>query len=205
MSTFAAQIERALEAELSLLLDDYSALPVFKDDRKIEVSDLIDPVIAEAVCTSVCMIIIYTPNYLSKQKRYCASELEGMLRLEAQRKHTIGANAAKSGLIFTIVLRKGNETNGVPKILNERQTINDFTDFASYSTEIQRDPKLGKKISDIAQKIKQHCDLFLAHPECCATCDQFELLNIEDDKDKLDDFITKIQDGEAYKPEFNPS
>jgi hypothetical protein len=206
MTNFAAQIERALEAELSLLLDDYKTLPVFKDDRQLEVSDLIDPLISEAVCKSVCMIILYTPNYLSKQKRYCASELEGMLRIEASRKKIVGAAASKSGLIFTVVLRKGAEKNGgVPKSLNARQTINDFSDFAAYSTEIQRDPKLGKKIREIAQKIKQHCDLFLQHPECCADCDNFELLNIDTDKDKLDEFITLIQDGENYTPAFNPS
>ena len=143
MATFASQIMDALKDELSMLLDDYNALPIFKDDRSIEVGDKIDPAIAQALCQSVCMLLIYTPNYLSEEKPYCASELEGMIRLEKERITKLTGANEKTGFLITVILR--GDQKELPQLLKDRQN-EDFSAFALHTSEIRRNKKFSPQI-----------------------------------------------------------
>ncbi len=202
MATFASQIVDALADELSMLLDDYPALPIFKDDRSIEVGDKVDPAIAQALCQSVCMLVIYTPNYLSEEKPYCASELEGMIRLEKERIAKLVGVDEKTGFLITVILR--GDRGELPQLLKERQN-EDFSAFALHTSEIRRNKKFSPQIQQIAKKIKSHCSLFDKKQDWCGGCKDFKLLNIKSQRDQLATFLEKVKEGEMYEPDFDRS
>jgi len=202
MATFAGQIVDALADELSMLLDDYSSLPIFKDDRSIEVGDKIDPAIAQALCQSVCMVLIYTPNYLSEEKPYCASELEAVLRLEKERLAKISEVNPKTSLLLTIILR--GDRKELPQVLKDREN-EDFSAFALHTTEIRRNKKFSPQIQQIAKKIKSHCGIFDKGQKWCDGCHDFKLLDIKTEKDKLVKFMAHAKAGGIYEPDFDRS
>lgn len=202
MATFAGQIVDALADELSMLLDDYNALPIFKDDRSIEVSDKVDPAIAEALCQSVCMVLIYTPNYLSEEKPYCASELEAILRLEKERIEKLTGESTKLGLLITVILR--GDQKDLPQLLKNRQH-EDFSAFALHTTEIRRNKKFSPQIQKIAKKIKEHAASFDTKQDWCSGCENFKLLEIKTQKDKLTEFIALMKTDGVYEPDFDRS
>ncbi len=200
MAAFASQIVDALSDELSMLLDDYKSLPIFKDDRSIEVGDKIHPAIAEALCKSVCVILIYTPNYLSEEKPYCASELEAVLRLEKERIAKLSEASAKTGLLITIILR--GDRNELPQLLKDRDN-EDFSAFALHTTEIRRNKKFSPQIQQIAKKIKSHCGLFDKAQSWCGDCEKFKMLDIKTEKDKLSKFMAVVKSSGIYEPDFD--
>lgn len=202
MSSFANQIVDALADELSMLLDNYPALPIFKDDRSIEVSDKVDATIAEAICRSVCMVLIYTPNYLSEEKPYCASELEAVLRLEKERVTKLPGTAPKTGMLITVILR--GDRDELPQLLKDREN-EDFSAFALHTTEIRRNRKFSPQIQQIAKKIKAHCGLFDKTQDWCGGCQDFKMLDTKTEKDKLTKFISQVKSTGIYEPDFDRS
>ncbi|MEQ1746273.1 MAG: toll/interleukin-1 receptor domain-containing protein [Saprospiraceae bacterium] len=202
MATFANQIVEALADELAMLLGDYKSLPIFKDDRSMEVGDKIDPAIAQALCQSVCMLVIYTPNYLSEEKLYCASELEGMLRAEQQRLAKITGANPKTGLLITVILRGDRES--LPQILQDREN-EDFSAFALYSSEIRRNRKFAPQVQQIAKKIQSYCAMFDKKEDWCSACQDFTLLDIKTQHDQLNKFLKTVKEGKMYVPDFDRS
>jgi hypothetical protein len=194
LNTFANQVFDALESELNAYLD-FDDL-VFLDIKKLNPGEFIIPVISKALNKSVCMILIYTPNYFSENKMYCSCECKGMLDIEIKRKSLLSIDPT-IGLIITIVLRGVKQ---LPDYLRKRIWF-DFTPYdMSVKEEIKKHPKFNSSIKEIAEQIynihqvlkhkinQMHINIFENH-------DEFLLLdpNNDDQKREIQAFIETIK------------
>nr|NQU93486.1 toll/interleukin-1 receptor domain-containing protein [Bacteroidota bacterium] len=196
LNTFASQVYDALESELQAYFDFDKK--VFLDFKNLEPGQFLISVFSEALCRSVAMIVIFTPNYLSEDKLFCASELKGMIEIENNRNNILNENH-KDGFIITIVLRGPKH---VPHFLKKR-VCHDFSRFdLSIKEEIKRHPEFSKTIREIAEKI------FHTHERiktCCiekevdlfSNCEDFRISDIDDGKEEamVQTFINDIREG----------
>src|SRR4030095_12354568 len=77
----------------------------FYDKSRIQGGQYIEPVIADAICKSVCMVAIYSPQYLNEEYTYCARELMAMQLLEHKRLNLLPVTERANGLIIPIIYR----------------------------------------------------------------------------------------------------
>lgn len=169
---FVRDLREALSVELAPLLD----LEVFDDTRSISGGEPWEEAIAEALCRSVVMIVVFTPTYLSESHTHGARELQAMLRLEAQRLQAVG-HAGQKGMIIPVVLR-GPDL--LPNELRERQGYN-FDRFMTGDTKIYRSPGFHRSMREMASFIYEWHEVLRAAPDdLCADCNQFRLPSAED-------------------------
>ena len=65
-------IVQDLVSSLKRELGRWSDLDVYVDTSRLEGGDFFNRELAKALCESVCLIVVYTPTYFSKQHSYCA-------------------------------------------------------------------------------------------------------------------------------------
>ena len=146
LNNFASQIYDALESELGAYFNFPSK--VVLDIKFLKAGQLLIQVFSEAIRNSVAMIVIYTPNYLSEDEMYCASELLLMRQVEMKRLQLLN-NKLTMGFLITIVLR------GMPYLpaYLKNNVFLDFTPFNLSLGEIKRHPDFNGQISRIAEII----------------------------------------------------
>ena len=111
----AKNLASSLGTELGLWLD----MDVYIDKGRLQGGDFFNNELAKALCESVCLVVVYTPTYFSKQHTYCAREYKAMEALEEQRLKELGLPKNKQhGLIIPIVYR--GESKLPKSITNER-------------------------------------------------------------------------------------
>jgi len=145
-------LTEALASELEVWVNNDEE--VYVDRDRLKGGDFYNESLAEALCESVCMIMIFTPNYFSPEHTFCAREYKAMEKLEEQRFQAMGGRAEnKRGLIIPIVFR-GEEC--LPKEIKERRQYYNFDEFLLSDTEIFRHPQYAPKIREIAEIIGNH-------------------------------------------------
>ncbi len=200
LNTFATQIFEALESELQAYFD-FDEM-VFLDFKCLQPGQFLIPVFSEAICHSVAFIVVYTPNYLSENKMFCASELQGRIKIEKFRNRLIG-NQSNTSPILTIVLR-GMDT--MPKSL-KTTVFADFNKFSMSTKDIKRHKKFNKKIREMVETI---FSLHNQQKEACEKngvnlftgCEEFRILNIEEDVEReiVREFIKDMRKGGVTSP-----
>ncbi len=71
-------------------LDNQLALPmpkreIFRDNDRLKPGYLFQPALAQALCESSCMVMLFTPGYFDEAHPFCALEYLAMQELEQQR------------------------------------------------------------------------------------------------------------------------
>lgn len=200
LNTFAKQIYEALESELHAYFDFDNN--VFLDIRCLQPGQFLIPVFSEAICHSVAYIVIYTPNYLSKNKMFCASELKSMIEIEQKRLKLFG-RGNETGLIITLVLRGSDY---LPEYLKQRVWI-DFSPYNLSSEEIKKHPSFSAEIQQLAEKIyKLHEVIKPALSQNGLTlpseCEDFKIADIEDEaeREEVKSFINEMESGMVPQP-----
>jgi hypothetical protein len=189
LNSFARQIYDALESELKAYLDHKNL--VFLDFKILEPGSILIPIISDHLSQSLCFIIIYTPNYFSKEKLFCASEFMGISELEEYRlTKLVNFNFTKS-LKYIIILRgKEHLPQELKGVINS-----DFTAFTLGMREIKRHSMFNSKIREIAASIY---DLNREIEEKCQDKDlslrDFEIRDVDNPKDKfeIESYIEKL-------------
>ena len=95
LDRFVKDLSEGLTFELAPYLD----LGVFTDPAMGAAGETFEQAISTALCHSVCMIPVYTPNYFSTAHPYCAREFKLMQGLEEQRLKTLEAEDRNQGLM----------------------------------------------------------------------------------------------------------
>src|SRR5215510_8791933 len=70
--TFIEELKKALKRHLDAYLDE----GVYIDEERLRGGDLYNEKLAEAICQSVCMIVVYMPKY--ERHPYCLREYAAM-------------------------------------------------------------------------------------------------------------------------------
>lgn len=83
------RIIRDLFEALSEELELHVGEKIFLDEERLRGGFLYNEVIAEALCMSACMVLVYTPTYFDLEHSYCAREFRAMEALEEYRLNKI--------------------------------------------------------------------------------------------------------------------
>jgi hypothetical protein len=165
---FVGQLKDALDAELESYLDER----VFIDSADVGPGDKHAEVLAQAICESVCMIVVWSPRY--DRHPYCLREFEAMRLVEERRRALLGSADAKGrGFIMSIIVRGGDS---VPERIKDQDTYVDFSTFTLAMPDIIRNPEYVNNVRIIAAKINSLYSLFQTKAvDPCDKCVEFKL------------------------------
>jgi hypothetical protein len=144
---FILDLASALRNELSLMMEE----DLFVDRERMRGGTFFNPALANALCKSVCMIVVYTPTYFSWAHTYCAREYRAMEKLEEVRLSRLkDQRGREAGLIIPIILR-GQES--LPAIIRSKRHWYTFERFALSTREIARNRQFEDRVREIASVI----------------------------------------------------
>lgn len=163
---FIDDLCRALRNELSMRTDN----DLFVDRDGMRGGDFVDPTLSHALCTSACMVLVYTPLYFNTKKTYCAREYLAMEALELQRLTRASKPLAKKfGLIFPIILR-----GSLPEEIYKKRHSFDFKHFTLLSKALSKDANFEPSIRKLAEEIHLRIMMLEASGEdLTCDCDSF--------------------------------
>jgi hypothetical protein len=172
VKSFIEQLRSALESELEALLDE----PLYIDDKRLEPGFLYNEALADAICRSVCMIVVYSPRY--ERHDYCVREYEAMAQLEDRRRKLLGPGERGRGFIIPIVFRGGDD---LPDRIKGHVHYVDFSKFTLATPRLAANPEYVEQIKKIAQVIyRSYTALRQIGSDPCKLCDTFFLPTAKD-------------------------
>ena len=176
---FVKDLAQGLSYELAPLLD----LGVFVDESDLVAGAHFEQMIADAMCRSVCMIVVFTPTYFSEFNPYCAREFRAMEQIETKRMSHLGQKRDGRGLIIWVVLRGADQ---LPKeIMKHRQFLN-FDSYMLGDNIVYRSPGFQKSIRTLAEYIRDRYHEFEQHRlDLDKECEGFRLPSTEEARDWL--------------------
>jgi TIR domain len=132
---------------------------VYFDSRRLLPGYRYDARLAEAICRSACMVIVYWPSYLESD--YCRAELEAMLEIEERRQQILSSELRGCRLFIPVILRGRFEE------LPDRITRDcHYLDYKAQATRpdinLGEDERTSEELYRIAEYIKFLCDVMKA-------------------------------------------
>ena len=181
------QLFEALENEVRQFVD----LPVYVDYDRLQPGYLYNEALASELCSSVCMVMAYTPTYFDQAHPYCAREYKGMEKLEAERMALVPRNGdmAVRGLIIPIAFRGADR---LPREITEKRLYENFDTFALGERKLSKHPKFKHRIKVIAEYVAERYDaLIAAGADACGGCLEFRLPSDNDVREWLKTVCTQ--------------
>lgn len=170
--TFINQFKQALESSLEPRVPR-TGKEVYFDKDRLKPGYEYNEALAQAICKSVCMIVVYSPKYESQP--YCVREFEGMKLVEQERRALLGsAWPQEYGMIIPIIFR--GDPDKLPEDIRAYRHYCDFTRFTTADPRISKNKKYVEKIEKIAEAIAEsYSSLTKANIDLCGSCDNFRL------------------------------
>jgi hypothetical protein len=135
---------------------------VFYDKDRLVPGYQYDERLAEAICRSACMVIVYWPSYLESD--YCKKEIQAMLHIEQKRRKILGSELNGCRLFIPVILRGKYEDLPIGVTRNCH-----YLDYKAQAvqpnTNIGDDEATSEKLYKIAEYIKDLCDKMKANSE----------------------------------------
>jgi len=147
MSKFKNDLIEALKCYLEPYFDTEKEL--FVDSEQLGGGDDLDQRIAEAMCESACMIMIYTPKY--EAHGYTRREFAAMQLIESERQLWY---RLPSHLIIPVVMTR--HPNGLPPQITGPGLYVDFSRYTLASGDFKTNPDFLPDIQKIVQRIVSH-------------------------------------------------
>lgn len=158
----------ALKDHIELYTHNYD---VYYDKDRLIPGYQYDERLAQAICQSACMVLIYWPSYLEFD--YCMKEVSTMLDIEKARCKLLGSRLHGSRLFVPVLLR--SEYDNLPSAVREGSQ---YLDYSRQSTNpnfnIGDEPEMSEKLFQVAQYIKSLCDVMKsAEVQLFAGCENY--------------------------------
>ncbi len=165
---FILDLCSALRNELAMQLDE----DIYVDRQRMQIGTTFNEALASALCRSVCMVMVYTPTYFSRQHLYCAREFKAMEGIEGSRlAHLSERDRREHGLILPVVLRG---MGSLPDELRNRRHCYNFERFSLTSRELARNKAFEAEVREMAEVIVQRKRLLDAvGTDMTCNCNQF--------------------------------
>ena len=178
------QFVKKLEEELVDRLDFYLDQPIFLDDRRLGPGYRFNEAIPDAICKSICMIVVYVPKY--KRKEYCLREFAAMQEIEEKRLAVLkGSISRKFGMIIPIILR--GDLKSLPSWISNSYQYIDLTKFATGTDDIFSAAETIQEIESIASTINEIYEVFeQAQADQMGICEEFQLPPLENVSNMLE-------------------
>ncbi len=166
---FLKQLKNALAA----CLEPYFNEKLYIDEEGLTPGSDFNERLAEAICRSVCMIVVYIPKY--DNHAYCLREYTAMEMLQEKRLKLLGPHAPRgSGFIIPIILRGRKED--IPEKIRNHIHFCDFSKFSTATPDISTNLDYVSKIDEIAYYIFDLYKKFEAVGlDICTDCHEFQL------------------------------
>ena len=160
--TFINELTIALNNYTEPLLDD-NKLKAYVDIKKNYGGVFLDINLFQALCNSVCMILIYTPNYFSCNHLYCTREFLAMQLIEEKRFEIaqIPVNQRLKSFIIPVIFR-GTDTFP-PSIKNNSKIYFDFSKYSLAKPNIRDNSEYVGEIEKIADHIRTLYNQYIFH------------------------------------------
>jgi hypothetical protein len=143
----------------------------YVDDR-LDGGDFIDPSIAEKLCKSACMVLVFTPMYFDEARPYCTREFKAMVKLEETRLQALEASERQHSLIIPVVFRG---LNSLPTEIKSGRICYDFSSFSLADRRLSRHPRYAPEIRRIADYITARYTALSRLDDPCRDCTSFSL------------------------------
>jgi TIR domain len=149
MKRFVDDFCTALASELEAVTE----LPVCHDVRRLKGGDFYNEKLAQDLCESVCMVVVYTPTYFSASHRYCTREYAAMKDLENVRLSETQSEG-HHGLIIPVVLRGFDQ---LPDEIKKRRLVYNFEPFHLSDQKLAKNRNYNEQIKKMAAYIAARC------------------------------------------------
>jgi hypothetical protein len=169
MKEFVDELKEALKNAF----DPYFDQELYIDTR-LAGGDHFNQELAQALCRSFCMIVIYVPRY--EKHPFCLQEFRAMEILEKKRMELAGTPfAPHRGMIIPIVFR--GEKEELPEDIKNQLHYLDFSEYTTATPNIRGNLKYVQEIEKVARKIYELHRLF-ENIDPCRACDEFILPDV---------------------------
>jgi hypothetical protein len=189
MSTFINELYDGLS---SYIEPYFRNIDVYIDKERLKGGDFFDPILAEELCRSICMILVYTPRYFDKNYTFCTREFKLMEQLEKRRLALLSKQLRPThGLIIPIVFLGG--VKYLPPVLKNHRHCYDFSEYrlSSHSPMIRNEEyeRIFKEIAEYIYKTYRRIELIEQHGfDICGDCDGINFPN----ENTIQDFLKTI-------------
>jgi hypothetical protein len=144
---------------------------VYFDKSRLVPGYQYDERLAQAICRSACMFVVYWPSYLESD--YCLKEIRTMLEVEKKRRAVLGIGLHGCRLFVPVILR-GN----LQDLPNELHSGCQYLDYREQATRpnfnIGDDEAMSAQLYTIAEYVKSLCDKMKAvEDRLFADCEGF--------------------------------
>ncbi len=189
MGKFIDQLVSALKSEINVLL---SNMPIYRDREMISGGTFYNDELEQALCKSVCMIVVYTPTYFHEKDTFCAREFKIMEQLECHRLEQFKDHKfCNRGLIIPLILRG---MNSFPQKIKRRRHCYDFSRFTLSENPLKRHKRYCKIIKKIAEYIFDRHQELISNIACpCDACSAYHLPKDIEIRNWLKQFIPPPQ------------
>lgn len=163
-----------LYAALAGELEAQTGRVPYLDRERLKGGDFYNEALAQALCESACMIVVYTPPYFDSEHPYCTREFFAMQALEELRLPLLPLEQRKHGLIVTVCVRGQNR---MPAVLTEKRIYyKQFETFLLADVEMKKHPQYAPLIREIGQYIADRWAAFQqVTNDPCLECASFAL------------------------------
>ena len=170
MSKAVRDLHDALRNELDALVKK----DIYFAEERLEAGNIPEKQMAQALCGSVCLVMLYTPRYFDDEDVWCTREFCGMEALEDQRFKTLGIErTSANGLIIPVILRGFDR---LPKKIKEERHCYIFdSTYTTASGPISQSPDHMKDIVRMAKYIADRCLELKSSPGLFSECAEYEL------------------------------
>jgi TIR domain len=165
---------RAFRQELAQQVDLYMpGLGVYLDQERLQGGDFYNSELAHALCHSVCMVVLFSPQYFDTEHTYCAREYQAMVRLEERRLSQ--SQDISKGLIVPVVIR-----GTLPQEISEQRHYFSLSEHLLAAGDL-RLKAVRRVLRSIAELIYQRYQyLKPLEQELCGLCQGFAFPSVDD-------------------------
>jgi len=145
-------VVKAIEDHIQMYTHDH---PVYFDKGRLVPGYQYDERLAEAICRSACMVVVYWPSYLESD--YCLKEIRAMLEIEERRRARLGASLHGCRLFIPVILR--GKLEDLPEDVRKNCQYLDYKAQATKpDVNLGDDETMSEQLYAVAEYIKSLCD-----------------------------------------------
>lgn len=206
LNDFAAALKTEIANAVDAYLPDSSIQDeggriVFLDRDIFSNFDFNPQQLGQGLCKSIVWIVLYTRNYLSGSL-WCASELHGMMKLEAERLECIEQIGNPDFGFIAPILLTGDETEMPAALRKHKRHFLDFSGFFLRKN-FTEDDDFADKLRVLLDNIGRVQQVVLdRNADICAGCNSFALVDVTEDegKAKIEDFVEHLKAKQPPQP-----
>lgn len=154
--TVTKQVIKAVRNALGF----YTKAPLYLDEERLQPSYNHNELLAEAICESACMVVLYYPAY--RDSDYCQRELLAMKAIEDRRRKLLGRQLHGKRMFAPILIRGTRQQ--LPDFVREGCLALDYSRQALTRQDISDDSEVREQLFGLAEAISETWDLLRREP-----------------------------------------